>query len=64
MIEEKEKRRETISLEEENAIRYVAGFVVVKMKRKYTTRSQWLFISLCSAWKRALQGMKMGLIRR
>ena len=35
IIEQKEKRGKP-SLEEENSIRYVAGFVVMKMKKKYT----------------------------
>lgn len=34
----KQNKREIISLEEENAIRYVAGFVVTKMKKKYKKR--------------------------
>ena len=49
MIEQKEKRRETISLEEENSIRYVAGFVVMKMKKKYSnTKSVFINQSLLS----------------
>ena len=38
LIEGKEERRETILIEEENAIRYVAGFVVMKMKEMYKGR--------------------------
>ena len=38
MMEGKEESRKMISIEEENAIRYVAGFVVMKMKEKFKGR--------------------------
>ena len=38
MVEDKEERRKTISIEEENAIRYVAGYVVMKMKEMFKSR--------------------------
>ena len=38
MIEDKEERRKTISIAEENAVRYVAGFVVMKMKEMFLSR--------------------------
>jgi len=41
---EKEKRRGSMSLEEENAIRYAAGYVLMKMKKVYKKRGS---VSTC-----------------
>ena len=44
VVDEKEKRRGSMSLEEENAIRYAAGYVLMKMKRMYKKRES---VSIC-----------------
>lgn len=42
-VEEKEKRRGSMSLEEKNAIRYAASYVLMKMKKMYKRES----VSIC-----------------
>ena len=44
--EARRQRRETISVGEENAIRYVAGYVIMKMKKKYSASNN-LLIQKC-----------------
>ena len=44
VAEEKETRRGSMSLEEENAIRYAAGYVLMKMKKMYKKRES---VSIC-----------------
>ena len=43
LVEEKEKRRGSMSLEEKNAIRYAASYVLMKMKKMYKRES----VSIC-----------------
>ena len=44
LVEEKEKRRGSMSLEEKNAIRYAASYVLMKMKKMYKKRES---VSIC-----------------
>ena len=46
-VEDTQKRREAATVEEENAIRYTAGYVVVNCRKHMPARDQWLYVSAC-----------------
>lgn len=56
MTEEKEKRRQTMAVEEENAIRYASGYVVEVLKKRYEKKGP-ITISRC------LMSMEEGMAR-